>query len=163
MMLEGPPLQEGGNVNSASNVAGRPERTEEERAYYALNAWAWPLFAPFYDLVVAPFRKIRAFAQRSRAVVGVDLCEEMLRIAVRKRAAENLTYQQADATALPFPDRSFQVSCVSFALHEMPRRIRDRALAEMVRVTVPQGTIVIVDYAPPRGTVESDRATREAL
>jgi ubiquinone/menaquinone biosynthesis C-methylase UbiE len=78
----------------------------------------------------------------------------MLQIARRERRAENLTYRQADATALPFSDASFDVACISFALHEMPRSIRERALAEMVRVAVPEGTLVIVDYAPPRDAVE---------
>lgn len=165
----------------ASAGADRAGRTDDERAYYALNARAWPLFAPFYDLMVAPFRKIRlevvalagvgpssrvldvatgtgaqahAFAQRAGTVVGVDICEAMLRIAKRRRPSENLTYKQADATALPFADASFDIACISFALHEMPRSIRDRTLEEMVRVTVPSGTIVIVDYAPPRDAFE---------
>lgn len=165
----------------ASSVADRAARTNDERDYYALNARVWPLVAPFYDLVVAPFKRIRpevvtlagvgpisrvldvatgtgaqahAFAQRAGKVVGVDLCDAMLRIARRRRRAENLTYRQADATALPFPDSSFDVACISFAVHEMPRTIRDRALAEMVRVTVPDGTIVVVDYAPPRDGLE---------
>jgi ubiquinone/menaquinone biosynthesis C-methylase UbiE len=168
-------------MTEASRVADRPELTSDERAYYALNARAWPIFAPLYDFVVAPFRRIRpevvslagvspssrvldvatgtgaqayAFAERAGTVVGVDLCEAMLRIATRKRRAENLTYRQGDATALPFPDASFDVACISFALHEMPRSIRERALAEMVRVTVLDGTIAIVDYAPPRDAVE---------
>lgn len=168
-------------MTEASAVADRAGRTDDERAYYALNARAWPLFAPFYDLMVAPFRKIRpdvvtlarvgpssrvldvatgtgaqahAFAQRAGTVVGVDICEAMLRIAKRKRRSENLTYRRADATALPFADASFDIACISFALHEMPRSIRDRTLEEMVRVTVPRGTIVIVDYAPPHNLFE---------
>lgn len=73
---------------------------------------------------------------------------------MRKRRLENLTYRRAEATALPFADASFDVACISFAFHEMPKSIRDRSLAEMVRVTVPHGTIVIVDYAPPRDAFE---------
>lgn len=165
----------------ASSVADRAELTNDERDYYAQNARVWPLVAPFYDLVVAPLQRLRpevvtlagvgpisrvldvatgtgaqahAFAQRAGKVVGVDLCEAMLRIARRRRRAKNLTYRQADATAFPFSEASFDVASISFALHERPRSIRDRALAEMVRVTVPRGTVVVVDYAPPRDVLE---------
>ena len=57
------------------------------------------------------------------------------------------------ATPRPLPlfgDGAFDGACVSFALHEMPRTIRERALREMARVTKPNGTVVVVDYALPR-------------
>lgn len=42
---------------------------------------------------------------------------------------------------------------MSFALHDMPLSIRERVLKEMVRVTKPGGTIIIVDYALPMGKI----------
>jgi tRNA/tmRNA/rRNA uracil-C5-methylase (TrmA/RlmC/RlmD family) len=88
-----------------------PGQTEEERAYYSLSRRVYPVFAPFYDAVALPLRKLRhevtemvdlgpdarvldvatgtgsqalAFAAKAREVVGIDLSEAMLRVARRK-------------------------------------------------------------------------------
>lgn len=155
-------------------------RTDEERHYYALNAKAWRLLAPIYDAIVFPLRRMRrrvarlaeigpgmrvldvatgtgkqafAFADAGAEVVGLDLSESMLRIARRKAGARTITFQEGDARALPFADASFDRSCVSFGLHEMPASVRREALRELARVTRPDGRIVIVDYALPPGRI----------
>lgn len=153
------------------------DRTEEERAYYALQKRVWPFLAPFYEAAVfLPLHKLRrrvadyvhlppgarlldvatgtggqarAFAARAQEVVGVDLSEAMLRVAHRTNRASNLAFRQADASRLPFADLSFDAACISFALHEMPAGVRDRVLAEMVRVTRPGAPIIVVDYRLP--------------
>jgi ubiquinone/menaquinone biosynthesis C-methylase UbiE len=51
---------------------------------------------------------------------------------------------------LPFGDATFDVSCVSFVLHEMPASIRERTVAEMARVAKRGGTVFVIDYPPPR-------------
>lgn len=158
-------------------VARQPSGpADEERAYYSLQRRLWAAFAPLYDSIVFPFRTLRrqvarivklppgsrvldvatgtgaqafAFAETAGAVVGIDLSDAMLRIARRNNRFPNVTFQQADAVALPFADGSFDASCVSFALHEMPAGIRERVVREMARVTRPGGRIVVVDYALP--------------
>jgi len=152
-------------------------RTVEERQYYSLNEGVYAKFAAAYDLTVRPIRRLRrdvvelsragsdaavldvatgtgeqarAFAEKCREVVGVDLSEAMLAVARAKSPRANLTYVQADATRLPFDKARFDVASISFALHEMPASIREAVLREMVRVTKPRGTIVIVDYGLPR-------------
>ena len=159
-----------------------PQWSEEERSYYRFNTKAWSILAPYYDFVTRPFRRLRdhvtdlaqigpamrvldvatgtgeqalSFAARAADVVGVDLSDAMLEIARRKNQLANITFQQADAVALPFPSESFDVACISFALHEMPRSIRQRALHEMTRVVRPAGRIVVVDWALPRGRFSS--------
>ena len=153
---------------------------DEEKEYYLLTKKFWSIFAPFYDIVVTPISRVRdkvvtfteakigsrildvatgtgkqafAFAQRGYDVTGVDLSEAMLKIATKKNRYENVKFEVADATNLPFEDNSFDVSCVSFALHEMPATIREKALKEMARVTKLKGTIVIVDYALPKNKI----------
>ena len=157
-----------------------PERTEEERAYYSLSQRVYAVFAYFYDTVVIPFQKLRrdvanvvdvradarlldvatgtgaqalAFAEKVREVVGIDLSEEMLRVARRKNRFPNVRFQQADAADLPFGDESFDGTCVSFALHEMPISIRERVVREMSRVTKPGGSVIVVDYGLPQNRV----------
>jgi ubiquinone/menaquinone biosynthesis C-methylase UbiE len=158
---------------------GRPLAADasEERAYYSLSRRVYSVFAYFYDLVALPLWKVRravvaaaklpagakvldvatgtgaqalAFAESGCAVTGIDLSEAMLSMARRKRDAAKVTFQQADAAALPFADSGFDAACVSFALHEMPSSVRERVVREMARVTRPGGAVIVVDYAPPR-------------
>ena len=152
--------------------------TDEERAYYALQERVWSWFARPYDAIVVPLRRFRrevaarivdgagtrildvatgtgeqarAFARAGAEVVAVDLCPAMLRVARSKGALPNLTFELADATRLPFADGAFDVSSVSFALHEMPPSVRERAVNELARVTRPGGTVAVVDWGLPAG------------
>jgi len=156
----------------------RAERTEEERDYYALQRRVYSVFAHVYDAVVFPLRRLRrevasmvdlgpgarvldvatgtgeqalAFAEKACEVVGIDLSAAMLRVARRKSRSPNVTFQQGDASELPFDDASFDACCVSFALHEMPASVRERVVREMARVTRPGGAFIMVDYGLPRG------------
>lgn len=157
-----------------------PPRTEAEQTYYSLSQRVYSAFAPFYDLVTFPFGRLRrevvrlvaahrdasvldvatrtgaqalAFAEKCRRVVGIDLSARMLRVARRKDRRSHVGLVQADAVALPFEDGRFDVSCVSFALHEMPLNIRQQVVRELARVTRPGGTVVVVDYGLPHGRV----------
>jgi demethylmenaquinone methyltransferase/2-methoxy-6-polyprenyl-1,4-benzoquinol methylase len=94
-----------------------------------------------------------AFAKRGYNVVGIDLSEDMLNVANKKNKYGNVKFEVADATDIPFEDNCFDVSSVSFALHDMPLTIREKVLKEMVRVTKPRGIIVIVDYALPENKI----------
>lgn len=150
---------------------------DDEKNYYSIQRKFWTLFAPFYDIAVIPVSRVRetvvsftsppdgakvldvatgtgkqafAFARRGYDVTGVDLSDAMLKIAIRHNRFDNLKLEAADATNLPFGASSFDVSSVSFALHEMPLSVREKVLREMVRVTKPDGTIVIIDFALPR-------------
>ena len=151
--------------------------THEEKEYYSLVSQAFNVLAPYYDLVAAPLAGVRekvvhmtqarrdshvldvatgtgtqalAFARKGCQVVGVDLSEAMLAVARRKNVNGSVTFEYADATRLRFQDNSFDIACISFALHDMPRAVQVRVLREMARVTRPRGVIVIVDYALPK-------------
>jgi len=77
----------------------------------------------------------------------------MLNVAKRKNKFGNVRFEVADATKIPFEDNSFDISSVSFALHDMPLSIREKVLKEMVRVTKPKGTIIIADYYLPKSKI----------
>ena len=94
-----------------------------------------------------------AFAKRGYGVVGIDLSEDMIRVAKKKNRYENLKFKVADATNMPFEDDYFNVSCVPFALHDMPLTIRKKVLEEMVRVTESKGVVTVVDYALPKNKI----------
>lgn len=54
----------------------------------------------------------------------------------------------ADAEALPFPDRSFDCVTMAFGLRNVTHK--DRALAEVLRVLVPGGRLLVLEFSKPR-------------
>jgi demethylmenaquinone methyltransferase/2-methoxy-6-polyprenyl-1,4-benzoquinol methylase len=52
-----------------------------------------------------------------------------------------------DAEKLPFPDASFDCVSVAFGLRNMTHK--DRALAEMTRVTRPGGRVIVLEFSRP--------------
>jgi len=105
------------------------------------------------DVATGTGRQAFAFARRGYDVTGVDLTESMLEIAQKHNKDGLVKFEAGDATQLRFPDHSFEVSCVSFALHDMPPGVRRQVLKEMARVTMAKGKLVIVDYGLPRNKV----------
>jgi arsenite methyltransferase len=76
--------------------------------------------------------------------VGVDLGARAIEQARRAaRAGERATFQLGDAEALPLPDAEFDVALSECSLCTFPDK--PRAIAEMVRVVRPGGTIAIAD------------------
>jgi ubiquinone/menaquinone biosynthesis C-methylase UbiE len=95
-----------------------------------------------------------ALAPLVREVVGVDLVPELLALA-RERAAglENVQFVEADATALPFPDFSFDLVGTLRTLHHVHRP--ELVVAELARVTRPGGHVLVVDQIAPVDPLEA--------
>jgi ubiquinone/menaquinone biosynthesis C-methylase UbiE len=77
---------------------------------------------------------------------GLDLSQPYLAEARRligKTARVKLI--EGAAEKLPFDDSSLDLVVSSFLMHELPKTIRDQALAEMARVLKPDGLVVVVD------------------
>ena len=85
-------------------------------------------------------------------VVGVDVEPELLARA-RDRAPANTTFEEADATALPFPDASFDLVGSVRTLHHVHRP--ELALAELARVTRLGGRLLVVDQLAPLDPLEA--------
>lgn len=83
--------------------------------------------------------RIARFARSAR---GIDLSPKMLELA----RARQLDVQVGDATALPFPDATFDVACTFKVLAHI--REVDTALAEMARVVRPGGHVIAEFYNP---------------
>jgi ubiquinone/menaquinone biosynthesis C-methylase UbiE len=75
---------------------------------------------------------------------------ENLRSKVALHGADaRVTLTQADASAMPHADASFDQVLLFFLLHEQPAAVRSATLAEALRVVKPGGRVVIVDYHRP--------------
>lgn len=82
-------------------------------------------------------------------VVGVDISPAPLKIAEERasqRRLPNVTFQQADAHVLPFPDNSFDR--VTSRLGIMFFSDLPRALGEMRRVLKPEGKAILLVWGP---------------
>ena len=94
------------------------------------------------------------FAQNNQVgeIVGIDLSEEMLRIARRKARKDGLgkriTLLRADALHLPFEDNRFDIVTIAFGLRNIGHH--QRGISEMVRVLKDGGQLLILEFSPPR-------------
>lgn len=84
-------------------------------------------------------------------VVGTDFCAEMLEPAPAKaqRAGLDVTFEVADAMALPYADDSFDVASISFGIRNVDDPVK--CLREMARVVRPGGRVVVLEFGQPKG------------
>jgi ubiquinone/menaquinone biosynthesis C-methylase UbiE len=77
-------------------------------------------------------------------LIGCDLSAGMLAQAESKPIAGDVSWIQVDATALPFPDASFDAVICANSFHYF--RAPEQSLAEMRRVLRPGARLVLVDW-----------------
>jgi demethylmenaquinone methyltransferase/2-methoxy-6-polyprenyl-1,4-benzoquinol methylase len=79
-------------------------------------------------------------------VHGTDFCAEMLESAPDKAKNRNMHIQfsEADVMNLPFTDKKFDVSSISFGIRNVADPIK--ALSEMARVTKSGGTVMVLEF-----------------
>lgn len=88
----------------------------------------------------------------SGMVVGVDFCEPMLQLGLKKARRHShhrqITLVLGDALQLPFASSSFEAVTVAFGI----RNVVDirKAFAEMWRVLKPGGRLVCLEFSLPR-------------
>ena len=85
----------------------------------------------------------------SGTVIGTDFCVEMLEPAPAKARKQGLEieFKPADVTALPFADREFDVSSISFGIRNVQNPIQ--ALRELARVVRPGGYVMVLEFGQP--------------
>lgn len=100
------------------------------------------------DIGCGTLRLEESLASRGCDFVGLDLAPEMIRIGQRKKIPNVALLTNSDAEFLPFSDESFDsvVSCY------VPKYVEvSRFVQELARVTKVGGTVVLYDFAKPRG------------
>jgi ubiquinone/menaquinone biosynthesis C-methylase UbiE len=79
-------------------------------------------------------------------MVGSDLSRAYLNEAARfLHGRRNVTFEQANAEALPFESASFDIVTCVYLYHELPNEVRRRVTSEIARVLKPGGLFAFVD------------------
>lgn len=94
-----------------------------------------------------------ALRLKPRKITGVDISEEMLKLARGKaenRAVkeEQMKFRKADSEKLPFSDNSFDAVTVGFGVRNFEHI--EKGLSAMLRVLRPGGKLVILEFSKPR-------------
>jgi ubiquinone/menaquinone biosynthesis C-methylase UbiE len=86
-------------------------------------------------------RALSASLPGSAEIVATDLNQPMLDFAAAQPGVERVQWQRADATALPFPDRSFDAVACQFGAMFFPDKVL--GYREALRVLRPGGRFVL--------------------
>jgi demethylmenaquinone methyltransferase / 2-methoxy-6-polyprenyl-1,4-benzoquinol methylase len=100
------------------------------------------------DLAAGTGASSVALAASGADVVAADFSPGMIAEGRRRHGSiRNLSFVEADATALPFADGDFDTVTMSFGLRNVSEP--KKALAELLRVTRPGGRIVVCEFSHP--------------
>jgi len=101
------------------------------------------------DVACGPGLLACAFAHVVRQAAGIDLTPAMLdqaRKAQVEQSLANVSWQQGDVNALPYPDAHFSIVSSRYVFHHLPEPLA--VLKEMRRVCKPGGRVVVADMVP---------------
>lgn len=137
-----------------------------------MNKKIWDLYAPIYERAMRSDGKVYKFmydripkiiegkdvleiatgpgllakhvAYAANRMIATDYSDGMIAEARKGEYPYNLTFEVADATDLPFDDRSFDVVLIANALHVMPEP--EKALKEIDRVLKDKGILIAPNF-----------------
>ncbi len=83
-------------------------------------------------------------------VIGTDFSPGMLAPAPAKAQKRGLDirFEQADVTALPYPDAMFDISSISFGIRNVENA--GKGLSELARVVRPGGVVMVLEFGQPQ-------------
>jgi ubiquinone/menaquinone biosynthesis C-methylase UbiE len=85
-------------------------------------------------------------------VVGIDISGPTIEQAIKKVQQLSVSFLKASASDLPLQSSRFDKCIICFGLHHIPENDRQKALKEVYRTLVREGTVFIIDYnLPERG------------
>ena len=137
-----------------------------------MNKKIWDLYAPIYEkamrmdqkyyeymysriptqiddkevleIATGPGLLAKHVSEYSKNMIATDYSDGMIREAMKGEYPENLKFEVADATALPYADSSFDVVLIANALHVMPDP--QQALSEIDRVLRVDGILIAPNF-----------------
>jgi ubiquinone/menaquinone biosynthesis C-methylase UbiE len=82
-------------------------------------------------------------------VCGIDASPEMIARAQKKarRAGVDVTFKNAFAQSLAYPDARFNVVLTTVMLHHLPKKARAELAAQIRRVLKPGGRVLAIDFS----------------
>ncbi|MDT8306957.1 MAG: methyltransferase domain-containing protein [Anaerolineae bacterium] len=80
---------------------------------------------------------------------GIDASASMLALA-RTRLSHAAEVCHGDASAMPYPDGTFDFAIAMLTLHEMDPAVRSAVMRELKRVLREDGRILLIDFQPGR-------------
>ncbi|MBP3460436.1 MAG: class I SAM-dependent methyltransferase [Lachnospiraceae bacterium] len=142
-----------------------------------MNKKIWDIYAPIYEKAMRADRKVYKFmydripkviegkevleiatgpgllakhvAYAANRMVATDYSDGMIAEARKGEYPDNLTFEVADATNLPYDDDSFDVVLIANALHIMPNP--EKALQEINRVLKNKGILIAPNFVKHKG------------
>ncbi len=104
------------------------------------------------DLATGTGELALALAQGNAQVMGVDLSPEMMKLgrekALRLGKGDQINFLFGDALCLPFPDNTFDIATLGYALRDLENI--PLSLAELRRVLKKGGKLVCLELTLPR-------------
>lgn len=114
------------------------------------------------DIATGAGHTALAFAPHVDTVVASDLTPEMLKVArelAEERGLGNVTFQDADAEALPFADETFDLVTCRIAPHHFPHP--EKFVAEAARVLKHGAIFGLVDNISPDSEILPEFSTED--
>jgi demethylmenaquinone methyltransferase/2-methoxy-6-polyprenyl-1,4-benzoquinol methylase len=104
------------------------------------------------DLAIA-FKKT---VGSSGEVIGTDFCIEMMKTAPAKsqKSSLDIKFEQADVTALPYGDKQFDITSISFGIRNVGDPIK--ALTELARVCKSGGRVMVLEFGQMQTPIIKD-------
>ena len=105
------------------------------------------------EIATGPGLLAKQVAPAAKKMIATDYSDGMITEAKKGEYPENLTFEVADGTALPYADKTFDAVIISNALHIIPEP--ERALKEIDRVLREGGILIAPNFVNHRGGLGS--------
>ena len=145
----------------AGAFASAPQFTDTEALDLLLAATDASAMDASLDVACGAGVVATHFARKVRHATGIDLTPAMLAKARERQTTAgvgNVTWDEGDASCMPYADNSFSIVTSRYAIHHMPEPMR--VLAEMTRVCRPSGRVAISDISLPDDQSAADAFNR---
>jgi len=96
------------------------------------------------ELATGPGMIAKHIATAAKSVVATDFAPNMIETAKKGGVPQNVTFEVADATSLPYADKSFDLVVIANALHIIPEP--QKALAQIKRVLKDDGLLIAPNF-----------------
>lgn len=96
------------------------------------------------EIATGPGLLAKNIAYAAKTITATDYSEGMIKQAKKNIKIKNLNFEVADARALPYADKSFDVVLIANAFHIMPEA--EKALSEISRVLTSGGILIAPNF-----------------